>query len=137
MDKAIGEIIRDYHTKQTESPEWILPVFQHVDQIKSLYEDRIAELENEMVALHRERRGEVWYWQGDGEDHVESLTCPILIEPSDFIARIAEAVKEERERIFALIKEYPSKYGGADSIGELVDDPEFWQALTKEQGGTS
>lgn len=31
--------------------------------------------------LRDERDGAVWCWQGDGEDHLESLTCPVLIRP--------------------------------------------------------
>lgn len=54
---------------------------------KSWWEDGTPEkvklLENEIEALHRERIGEVWYWQGDNEDHLESLTCPVLIEAEE------------------------------------------------------
>lgn len=65
----------------------------------------------EIEALHRERKGEVWYWQGKG-DHIESLTCPILIEAQDFrdlMAErdkvVAEAVKQERIKLGKQIKE--------------------------------
>ncbi len=27
--------------------------------------------------------GNVWYWQGDGSDHLESLTCPVVIHAQD------------------------------------------------------
>lgn len=26
-----------------------------------------------------------WRWQGDGSDHLESLTCPVLIRPQELI----------------------------------------------------
>jgi len=42
-------------------------------------------LEDKIEALERERGGEVWYWLGDGNDHPESLCCPILIEPEDMM----------------------------------------------------
>ena len=32
---------------------------------------------------------EVWYWQGDGDDHLESLTCPILITPDKLKAALS------------------------------------------------
>ncbi len=36
------------------------------------------------AALIRERAGEVWFWQGV-DDFPESLSCPILIQPADFL----------------------------------------------------
>ncbi len=57
--------------------------------------EEVANLENQNIALYRERRGEVWYWLGDGNDHLESLTCPILIEPEDMRKR----VKWNREKV--------------------------------------
>lgn len=33
--------------------------------------------------LEAERRGEVWLWQKGGENRLESLTCPVLIEADD------------------------------------------------------
>jgi len=47
------------------------------------YYNTCIKLKAEVEALYRERIGEVWYWQGDGEDHLESTTCPILIDAAD------------------------------------------------------
>jgi len=33
------------------------------------YYNAAIKLKVEVEALHCERQGEVWYWQGDGEDH--------------------------------------------------------------------
>lgn len=41
-----------------------------------------------------------WHWLGDGEDHLESLGCPILIEAYDFRAELEKARREERDAIF-------------------------------------
>ena len=60
-------------------------------------EAEITNLKNEVEALHRERKGEVWYWMGDGNDHIESLSCPILIEPEDFKAEIRKLFEEIEE----------------------------------------
>ncbi len=35
---------------------------------------------------------EYWAWQGDGEDHLESLTCPIVIQPED-LRKLLESKK--------------------------------------------
>lgn len=53
---------------------------------------KIAKLEAEIEALRRERIGEVWYWQGDG-DYLESLTCPVLIEASALRELLKKALK--------------------------------------------
>lgn len=35
-------------------------------------------------------RGVFWYWQGDGEDHLESLTCQVVIRAEDLRAMLAD-----------------------------------------------
>lgn len=48
--------------------------------------------------LHREMtRGDYWCWQGDGEDRLESLVCPVLIHPQDLIGIIENAGEEKRK----------------------------------------
>lgn len=37
------------------------------------------------------RKDEVWFWQGDGSDRLESLSCPVIIHPIDLIALIKGA----------------------------------------------
>lgn len=34
----------------------------------------------------------VWCWQNDGHDNLESITCPILIEPKDLRELLANKV---------------------------------------------
>lgn len=54
----------------------------HIEQALR-YERIIADLRKQ-VALHEARqRGDYWIWQGDGNDHLESLTCPIIIQAKD------------------------------------------------------
>lgn len=54
---------------------------EHCGKYKELFE-----------LLRQERDGEVWCWQGDGEDHLESLTCPVLIRPEILKAMHDESV---------------------------------------------
>jgi len=61
-------------------------------------EKEVARLREQNEWLHRERIGEVWCWQGDSEDHLESLACPILISPERLRAAIAEGAAQERAR---------------------------------------
>lgn len=72
-------------------------VFRHValsqhaldaGRIEAL-EKKLADSKNELLARYREQIKETWYWQGDGEDHLESTTCPILIEAEDLRQLIA------------------------------------------------
>lgn len=39
-----------------------------------------------------------WNWKGDGEDHLESLACPVLIEAKDLRQFRAEAIKDIQEK---------------------------------------
>lgn len=52
----------------------------------------------ERNTLRRERDGEVWVWQGDEEDHLESLTCPVLIQPEDLKLLIGGEIWEFLKR---------------------------------------
>lgn len=60
--------------------------FRKLDEALAVIKREAEKLCDENAALHREWNGEVWYWQGDGEDHLESLTCPVLIEADDLRA---------------------------------------------------
>ena len=48
---------------------------------------------DEINTRHDKDKGNFWYWQGDGEDHLESLTCPVLIRAEDLRA-IAKQLDE-------------------------------------------
>lgn len=57
--------------------------------------ERIESLVRELK-LHREMAiGNYWAWQSDGEDHLESLICPVLIRANYLAAFIARAEKAE------------------------------------------
>jgi len=60
----------------------------------------VAEIERlrEELQIHRDKaQDNYWAWQGDGEDHLESLVCPVLIQPSQLsaILQAAKAAEEE------------------------------------------
>ena len=49
--------------------------------------------------MHRHKaHGDYWVWQGDEEDRLESLVCPVLIHPMDLqkIQKIIEAAELAR-----------------------------------------
>lgn len=78
----------------------------------------MAGLMRELAALHRERNGEVWYWQKD-DNHLESLTCPILIDADDMRILIndlaqsgADAVQQARaDEVHRIIRRIESRKG--------------------------
>ena len=69
---------------------------------------RIKELESKLKLCdydHRIKLHETWYWMGDGEDHLESLTCPIIINTED----LRDLLADERQKAFKEVGEYLDK----------------------------
>jgi len=97
--------------------ELSFPSAQEVDRLAKLFEERIIkarkeaydkgvedrlgiedtqrhtieQLRAELNARYAKDIEETWYWLGDGNDHLENLTCPILIQPEDLINELEEA----------------------------------------------
>ena len=73
-------------------------------EIASLQADeaRIKELEDKLKLTDYDRRitlHETWYWMGDGEDHLESLECPVIINADDLRDLIAQARADQNKKI--------------------------------------
>lgn len=101
---AVQKRIADLERELQEARDELKRALWHRDQ----WRDRA----NTVEAIER---GEVWYWQGDGEDHPESLTCPVIMkahalrefltarDERDALCRHVEALREacarkDRER---------------------------------------
>lgn len=56
----------------------------------------IADQAKELKVLRRVPDGEVWYWQGDGEDFPESLTCPVIMSAATCRDMVRQAATVER-----------------------------------------
>lgn len=54
-------------------------------------EKELERVTGDWQLLLSERKGDVWTWQGDSEDHLESLTCPVLIGAGDLRELLASA----------------------------------------------
>jgi hypothetical protein len=65
--------------------------------------------------LSRERIGEVWVWQGDDEDHPESLACPVLMRPEHVRKFITE-----RDALVKALKLVNERYYFADAERDVV-----------------
>jgi len=79
-----------------------------------------AEFSEHERQYHRTLRdaaaGNWWVWQGDGEDHLESLTCPVLIRPERLAETlmISAAATAEVERLKGAL--------GPDASGRGFDE---------------
>lgn len=75
------------------------------------------------VVSHRISGGEAWLWQGDGHDHLESLTCPVVIQPEQLRGLVA--VRDAVRSLAVKLIGHTSFSGGAsyaahnEAIGEL------------------
>ena len=70
---------------------------------------RIKELESKLKLCdydHRIKLDETWYWMGDGEDHLESLTCPVIINAED----LRNLLADERQKAFRELGELMMKH---------------------------
>lgn len=55
-------------------------------------------------AMHEHQRGQVWYWQGDGEDHLESLcnSLPVVIRADALRSLVQPAPAGQGEPVAAI-----------------------------------
>jgi len=90
-----------------------MDIFQELEAALGEVKKQAGALQNEVVALRRERQGEVWYYQGDGEDKLESLTCPVLIEAADL-----RAIVQRRDKLQEDLDRYLGEPEGI-SVGEI------------------
>ena len=81
----------------------------------------------ENKALRRVWKGEIWYWQPEGGNEVESLTCPVLIDVDDLRALIAE-----RDELLHRLVE--AREWWLATRGWITDDRRFCRACCRAAG---
>lgn len=61
--------------------------FERLARHAKAQDSEIAKLRAEVndLRFYKTEDAAVWVWQGDGEDHLESLGCPVLIQPKDLL----------------------------------------------------
>lgn len=91
-------------------------------RIEALEVDRIRE---ERQRLRDERDGSVWIWQGDDEDHIESLVCPVLMS-ADQVRDLAGKVQRLPGLRDAVVRERD----GWDGVPTLAAKT-LWRSLDK------
>jgi hypothetical protein len=55
----------------------------------------LAELRQKLNTIRLYDERETWFWEAQGENHIESLACPVVIEADDLRALLASAVQPE------------------------------------------
>jgi len=98
------------------SAEEVVPKYKY-DQLLSLIERQaktIGYLKGDLEILQDYKRGDVWYWQPEGENYLESLVCSVLIHPKDLIELLTPVSEfsheEERLAFEAWFKEEYAHY---------------------------
>lgn len=94
----------------------------------------LASLRRELTAHRDKANGDYWAWQGDGSDHPESLSCPVLIPAADLRTLLAGQqdmrLKKALEELIASRGEPLDETGGAmctvdpealDCVQALID----------------
>ena len=59
----------------------------------AFYKYRYEHCKEELMALRAAVNKDVWYWQGDGYDFPESLTCNVVMSASS----LRDLLKKEKE----------------------------------------
>ncbi len=88
MDTMQEKNEKDHEGWRIEAGDYRRQIHQANSQIEQL---RIANRQHINKA-----EGSYWAWQGDGEDHLESLVCPILI-PAKVVREMFQQIQEFRE----------------------------------------
>jgi len=74
-----------------------------------------------------------WIWLDDGEDHLESLVCPVLIEAYQLRALIEKAKRKEWERVMTHITDNFQYYIEGTNDG-FIFHKDRWDALKSGKG---
>lgn len=96
-------LLERYRAKADASAaEALGPLFQVITERDAYLEacdvlgKRVRRLEQRMADLTAEDRGEVWFWQNDDDNDLDSLTCPVQIR-ADSLQQIMDALRSMLE----------------------------------------
>lgn len=81
---------------------------------------QIENLEHDTARLRR-LKDDPWHWQGDGHDDLDTLSCPVLIEPEKLKALLDENAKlrERCETLEVFLREALARFAHPVSIGGI------------------
>lgn len=73
-EKTNGEKLVDTNAQSVKQLATAKEAYHHKDA-------DCAKLRGQVQTLTAKDRGELWYWEIDGENNIGSITCPIVVEP--------------------------------------------------------
>jgi hypothetical protein len=79
--------------------------------------EQVSETEIAKLLAVIESQAAEWYWQGNEEDHLESLTCPIIISAEAM--RASDAELAEIRAVFARFRDFLAKMHAFDDFYDL------------------
>lgn len=72
-------------------------VAEAMERLRAAFTKETDSLQEECRQLRQVEGGEVWYWQGDGGDFPESLTCPVVISAETLREWIGKVSKSQKQ----------------------------------------
>jgi hypothetical protein len=151
---------QELHTDNLISNEEYAALAEDHVAVKRLenYDKLVAPLERRLENLKRIVKQEYWHWQGDGSDHLESLSCPIIITSVqmstleqahnlslDTVDKLQNQRDELQRKVAALEKQLEEERDGwRHLITTLISAAKSWwdvydmyrTAWVREMGGT-
>lgn len=67
--------------KLTDQQEEIAQLQRANKQLQDAYDQETRRLQQELSRVCLVIAGNYWSWQGDGTDNLESLNCPVIVDP--------------------------------------------------------
>lgn len=95
-------------------------------------EKTIEYLRADAIVLRDYQKGDVWHWQSEGENYLESLVCPILIHPADLTRLLTPGPeKPNEEERAAFEKWFKEEY---EMYPYLTENMQYESAPAKAAG---
>lgn len=123
IDKKIARVFHE-HNLFISNNEIGLSLYRRIGDFTR---EQICVARSEVERLTQERdtyirlfKNEYWMWQGDGEDHLESLTCPVVISVTKMralqqqVSALREALFNARKKATEIVDEYVMARGQSD-----------------------
>lgn len=109
--EPVGDQVAQLRRTTLQGDEW-------AEVWKGIATERSAKIA-ELRALLRERDGEVWIWESDSDNHLDTLTCPVLITADALRALVkwAEPVGEQRTEVYNSVR---GLFCDADAMPDVV-----------------
>jgi hypothetical protein len=126
----VGELVRWCRHFNGKSQSLAAEVAELRKQVTDA-DDRAREANRKFRQANETREGNFWCYQGDGEDHLESLTCSVSIRPQVLLG-ILKQLAEAKGRAVHSMSETPERWpaillwkSGVVNAQEILDADEW------------